>query len=143
MNRKGVNYVYLLEEDKNIIVEFLKNKLDPEFIYLFGSFARGEAREDSDIDLAIYTNKKIDAYDLFIMANQLSFKVKRDVQIVNLKDIDTVFAAQIVGNKEELYSEDEILKANYDIRTFKDYAKLNEERKIILDAIERDGRIYD
>ena len=77
------------------------------------------------------------------MANQLSFKVKRDVQIVNLKDVDTVFAAQIVGNKEELYSEDEILKANYDIRTFKDYAKLNEERKIILDAIERDGRIYD
>lgn len=32
--------------------------------------------------------------------------------------------------------------ANYNIRAFKDYAKLNEERKIILDAIERDGRIY-
>lgn len=134
--------MHLLDEDKRIIIEFLKDKLDPEFIYLFGSFARGEGREDSDIDLAIYTNKKIDAYDLFINSNQLSFKVKRDVQIVNLKDIDTVFAAQIVGNKEELYSKDEILKANYDIRAFKDYAKLNEERKIILDAIERDGRIY-
>lgn len=31
---------------------------------------------------------------------------------------------------------------NYDIRAFKDYAKLNEERKIVLDAIERDGKIY-
>lgn len=35
-----------------------------------------------------------------------------------------------------------LLKEMYLIRTFKDYAKLNEERKVILDAIERDGRIY-
>lgn len=134
--------MYLLDKDRKIIVEYLRSKLNPKFIYLFGSFARGEGREDSDIDLAIYSNEEVNAYDLFIISNQLSFKVKRDVQIVNLKDIDTVFAAQIVGNKEELYCEDEILSANYDIRTFKDYAKLNEERKIILDAIERNGRIY-
>lgn len=134
--------VYLLDSDKNIIVKFLKSKLKPKFIYLFGSFAKGEGRDDSDIDLAVYTDKKINAYDLFVIANQLSFEVKRDVQIVDLKDTDTVFAAQIVSNREELYSEDEVLKANYNIRIFKDYAKLNEERKIILDAIKRDGRIY-
>jgi hypothetical protein len=33
--------------------------------------------------------------------------VKRDVQIVDLKEISTVFAAQIVGTKEVLYCEDE------------------------------------
>ena len=134
--------MYLVEKDKNIIVEYLKDKLKPRFIYLFGSFAKGEGRQDSDIDLAIYMDKEISAYDLFIISNKLSFEVKRDVQIVDLRDIDTVFAAQIVGNRKELYCEDEALKANYNIRAFKDYAKLNEERKVILDAIERDGRIY-
>lgn len=134
--------MYLGNKDKNIIVEYLIKKIEPKFIYLFGSFAKGEGRQDSDIDIAIYTDKKIGAYDLFIIANKLSFEVKRDVQIVNLKDIDTVFAAQIVGNREELYCTDEILKANYNIRVFKEYAKLNEERKIILDAIKRDGRVY-
>lgn len=134
--------MYLAEKDKNAIVEYLRDKLNPKFIYLFGSFAKGEGREDSDIDLAIYTEEKISSYELFLMANKLSFEVKRDVQIVDLRDIDTVFAAQIVGNREELYCEDEIIKANYNIRAFKDYAKLNEERKVILDAIERDGRIY-
>ena len=134
--------MYLVEKDKNIIVEYLKDKLKPRFIYLFGSFAKGEGRQDSDIDLAIYMDKEISAYDLFIISNKRSFEVKRDVQIVDLRDIDTVFAAQIVGNREELYCEDEALKANYNIRAFKDYAKLNEERKVILDAIERDGRIY-
>lgn len=137
-----MNLVYLIDKEKNRIVDYLKKRLDPKFIYLFGSFARGEGREDSDIDLAVYTDKKISAYDFFTTANKLSFDLKRDVQIINLKDIDTVFAAQIVGNRENLYCEDEILMVNYNIRIFKDYAKLNEERKIVLEAIERDGRIY-
>lgn len=134
--------MYLSDKDKKIIVEFLINELKPKFIYLFGSFAKGEGRKDSDIDLAIYTDEEITPYDIFIIANKISFKVNRDVQIINLKDIDTVFASQIVGNREELYCKDEILRANYNIRVFKEYAKLNEERKVVLDAIERDGRIY-
>lgn len=132
----------LTSKNKNIIVEYLIDKLRPKFIYLFGSFAKGEGREDSDIDIAIYTDEEINGYDLFIISNKLSFEVKRNVEIVDLKQIDTVFASQIVGNREELYCEDEIVKGNYNIRVFKNYAKLNEERKVILDAIERDGRIY-
>lgn len=134
--------MYLSEENKKKIVNFLRKEFKPKFIYLFGSFAKGEGREDSDIDLAIYTEEIIKPYDLFIAASDLSFEVKRDVQIVHLKDISTVFAAQIVGTREVLYCNDEILMANYNIRTFKDYAKLNEERKIVLDAIERDGKVY-
>ncbi len=66
------------------------------YIIQFGSFARGEGREDSDVDLAIYPEEDISPYDLFIVSNKLSFKIKKDVQIY------TVFAAQIVGNREEL-----------------------------------------
>lgn len=134
--------MHLSTECKKKIVDFLKKELNPKFIYLFGSFAKGEGREDSDIDLAIYTDKTVGAYELLLIANNLSFELKRDVQIVDLRDISTVFSAQIVGTKEVLYSEDELLMANYDIRIFKDYAKLNEERKIVLQAIERDGKVY-
>lgn len=137
-----MNIMHLSDKDKKIIVEYLIDKLKPKFIYLFGSFAKGEGRQDSDIDLGIYTDEEVRPYDLFVIANKLSFEVKRDVQIVNLKDIDTVFAAQIVGSREELYCNNETLKANYNIRTLKDYAKLNEEREIILNAIRKDGSIY-
>ncbi len=134
--------MYLLEEEKQIIIEYLRNKIKLKFIYLFGSFAKGEGRIDSDIDLAIYPVENINSYDLFTISNDLSFKVNRDVQIVDLKDIDTVFAAQIVGNREELYCQDELLMLNYNIKILREYAKLNEERQIILDTIERDGSIY-
>ena len=134
--------MYLSKEEKQLIIEYLRKKIEVKFIYLFGSFAKGEGRIDSDVDLAIYPSENINSYDLFIISNALASKIKRDTQIVNLKDIDTVFAAQIVGNREELYCQDELSMFNYNIKILREYAKLNEERQVILDAIEREGSIY-
>jgi len=92
--------------------------------------------------LCLRTIVPINSYDLFICANHLSFEVKRDVQIVDLKEISTVFAAQIVGTKEVLYCEDEIEMANYDMMAFKEYAILNEEREMILEKIKEYGKLY-
>ncbi|HCQ88668.1 MAG TPA: nucleotidyltransferase domain-containing protein [Clostridium sp.] len=134
--------MFLKNEDVDKIAEFLVEKLQPNLIYLFGSFAKGEGREDSDIDLAIHVDGKIDEYELFTLANELSFIVKRDVQLINLKNISTVFSAQIVGTREIIYSIEENKRIEYEIRAFKDYAKLNEERQVVLDAIKKDGKIY-
>ncbi|GAA0372005.1 type II toxin-antitoxin system antitoxin [Alkalibacterium iburiense] len=132
----------LSKATKYKIVQFLIDEFNPTFIYLFGSFAKGEGRNDSDIDLAIYTENIIDPYTLLMSASSLAFEVKREVQIVHLKDISTVFTAQVVGTKEVLYCNDEYKMANFDILAFKKYTRLNEERQIILDAIDEDGNIY-
>ena len=43
------------------LIEELKSQYsDFRYIYLFGSYARGEAAEDSDIDLAIVFDREID-----------------------------------------------------------------------------------
>ena len=76
------------------------------------------------------------------MANELAMLLKRDVEIVDLRDVSTVFGAQIVSTGKVLYCLDEMFRANYEIRVFKDYAKLNEERSVILKAIREDGSIY-
>lgn len=133
--------MFLSKEIKEKTIEFIKNKFEVQFIYLFGSFAKGEGREDSDIDLAIYGDSMFDTYELFIIANELSFIINRDVQLIDLRDVSTVFSAQIVGNKEVLFCRDENLCFEYDIKAFKNYIKLNEERQVVIEAIRRDGRI--
>lgn len=133
--------MFLEDEIKDKIVKFINDEFKVNFIYLFGSFARGEGREDSDIDLAIHGESYFNQYELFTKANELSFIVKRDVQLIDLRDVSTVFAAQIVGNNEVLFSNDENTRIAYNIRAFKDYVKLNEERQVILDAIKRDNDV--
>jgi predicted nucleotidyltransferase len=47
-----------INEIKEIVSEVAK-KYDVERVYLFGSYARGEQCENSDIDLHVYTEKSM------------------------------------------------------------------------------------
>lgn len=129
-------------KDKTTIVDFLVQELNPKIIYLYGSFARKEERADSDIDLAFYGGLSKSPYELLMLANQLASHLRRDVDLVNLQATSTVFQAQVVSTGEILFLQDEVLRANYEIRVYKEYAMLNRERKPILDRIREEGSIY-
>jgi uncharacterized protein len=134
--------MFLESCDIDKTIKYLTEKLQPNFIYLFGSFAKGEGREDSDIDLAIHSDNEVSEYELFLFSGDLGFILNRDVQLINLKNISTVFSAEIVGTREVIYSMDENKRIEYEIRALKDYVKLNEERQVILASIKKDGKIY-
>ncbi len=127
---------------KRTIVDFLVRELDPKIIYLYGSFARKEGRTDSDIDLAFYGNHSKSAYELLVLANELASSLKRDIDLVDLQPASSVFRAQVISTGEVLYCSDENLRANYEIRVYKEYAMLNRERKPVLDRIREEGTIY-
>lgn len=135
--------MFLTQESKTIIIDTLNQEVEPEFIYLFGSYATGEAKSESDIDIAIYLNKQITPYELFLISNKLSLRLKKDIDLINLNETSTVFAAQIVSKGHILYTKDDILRQTYSMKIFKEYAKLNEERKVVLDSIREDGSIYE
>lgn len=60
-NREYIlNYPFLLEE----IMDKLKKELNPQKIYLYGSRARGNFGEKSDIDIAVESGKSIENLDL-------------------------------------------------------------------------------
>lgn len=125
-----------------IIKNFLVRNIDPIFIYIFGSAVEGYFREDSDIDIAFLNNKKMNPYDIFMIKEELADLLKRDVDLVDLEESSTVFKAQIVGKGEVVFCMDENILSEFRIRSFKEYALLNEERKEILDRIKKEGKIY-
>ena len=51
---KNIDKIKLIIEKYIEVVK--KNKINVEKVYLFGSYARGTATEDSDIDIAIISN---------------------------------------------------------------------------------------
>lgn len=125
------------------IKNFLLKTLNPYVIYLFGSSVKGTFREDSDIDIAFLSKQNFSDYELFILSQELADIVKRDVDLINLKNASTVFKVQIIYNGEKIYCNEDTKVAYFEMYAFKDYALLNEERDVILKAIKKRGSIYE
>ena len=111
-------------------------------IYLFGSAAAGEMRADSDIDLAVLLDTPVPAAQLWSLAQKLAVSVGHDVDLIDLQSASTVMRAQVISKGKRLYCANELLCSNFEDRVYADYARLNEERRYILDDIRERGRIY-
>ncbi|WP_307198164.1 type VII toxin-antitoxin system MntA family adenylyltransferase antitoxin [Neobacillus niacini] len=129
---------------ERIIVDILSEKVSPFLIILFGSTAKGNIHKDSDIDIAFLSDdKELDKYELFMIAQEIASELNRDVDLIDLNQASTVFQAQVVHTGKVIHCTDEQKKALYELKTFKMYAKLNEERTPILKNVDESGSIYE
>jgi len=122
-----------------IIKKVLVDALAPYLIYIFGSTVKGRGREESDIDIAILRDKKIDEYELFILSQKLADILKSEVDLIDLSKASTVFRIQIIKTGKLIYNSDNLNKMYFQMRTMKDYVLLNEERQEIINKIKSSG----
>jgi len=125
-----------MDLDFDYIKSFLIDELKAELIYLFGSYASGKVRDDSDLDLAFLTQEKIDDYQRFLTAQNLASELNIEVDLIDLSKASTVFKSQIIQGKL-LYAKNRQQKQEFELLVLKKYARLNEERKEIIEKIER------
>ena len=126
----------------NRAIEILKEEFNPIVIYLFGSGAKNKLRDDSDIDIAFLTDDEVDSYECFMKSQELADIFCREVDLINLNTSSTVFKAQVVGTGKIIYCRDETKRMYFEMRAFKAYAMLNEEREVILKKIKERGTVY-
>ncbi|GGB69634.1 type VII toxin-antitoxin system MntA family adenylyltransferase antitoxin [Fictibacillus barbaricus] len=125
------------------IVTCLREKIDPYLMVLFGSAAKGTDRSDSDIDIAFLSDRDLDDYDRFMLSQDLASLIHKEVDLIDLNKASTVFAVQVIGSGRVLFSKDEKKRMEFEMKTLKMYAKLNEERDIVLKKVGESGSIYE
>ena len=131
--------------EKNLekqLIETIQNKINPAFIILFGSFAKGASRLDSDIDLAYFSKEQLSSYERFLLANELAEITGREVDLVDLKQIDTVFTMQIFSQGIPIYIQDENEFTRQKMRAYSMYATLNEQRAYVIKRIKERGSVF-
>lgn len=84
--------IYTVDEIQEIIIPIAK-KHNISRVYLFGSYARGEANEDSDIDLRIDADK---LKNLFALGGLYS-----DLEEALAKSLDLVTTQALRQNKDD------------------------------------------
>lgn len=126
---------------KQQIIDTINAQLNTAFIILFGSFAKGTSCEDSDIDLAYFSEQHLSSYKLFILAGELATLTGREVDLVDIKHIDTVFTMQIFEQGTPIYIQNENEFTRQKMRAYSMYATLNEQRAGVIEAIKERRRV--
>lgn len=111
-------------------------------VYHFGSLAKGTARPDSDIDLAVLARVPISNLRRFELAQELAVQLNRDVDLVDLRNASTVMRMQVLSTGTCLDVQDESARREFEMYAYSDYARLNEERHEILKRISASGLVY-
>src|SRR3989338_9540498 len=123
----------LKKDDIHKIIQFLQSKMKLRLLILYGSYASGHATEKSDIDLAFLADDEVDATVLFleISPELASLMQVESVDLVNLKEVETVFRFIIVSTGEVIFQDgdfEEYLDLAYTM-----CLQLQDDRKEILD----------
>ena len=76
-------------EDIIGIVKPISQKYHVKKIYLFGSYARGEASVDSDLDFLVYGGEEFKLTMIFALAEDLRKALKKKVDVFEIHEINT------------------------------------------------------
>jgi predicted nucleotidyltransferase len=100
------------------------------FAYLFGSMATGQARPDSDVDVAVYLSPEVSSDDYLRFSLSLADRLQaacpvgRFEAVVVLNEAPLPLAGRIRRDRQVIYSSDEPLRVSYEsviARRFTDF----------------------
>lgn len=131
----------------SISLSSIASKLDQELtnlwaVFLFGSYASNQAMPESDVDIAVLGKNPYTATELFDISSNIAITLERNVDLVDLRSVPTDLQAQIVtkGQRKVLAQFQNV--ESFENFVFSSYARLNEERRHILEDIRQRGSIH-
>jgi uncharacterized protein len=115
-------------------------------IYLFGSSGTAYEWPDSDIDIALLLRPTQAKLEKNLLLSQCRFDLedalKKDIDLLNLRQVATVFQMEIIDSGRLIYVSDQYAVDEFEMLVLSFYQKLNEERQAILESFLKTGRAY-
>lgn len=134
---------YLLRMGFDEVVVMLRGQIEGlQAVYLFGSEGRGAAGPDSDVDLAVLAPRPMGPVTRWELQEEVAAKLGKDVDLVDLRSASAVMRVQVIGDGKLVSDDAPQARALFEALALSDYARLQEERRGILEDIKRRGHVH-
>lgn len=98
------NTIYSIEEIQSCISPIAK-RYGVQHVYLFGSYARGCATENSDVDLRIDKGALRGLFALSGLRLDICDALSKDVDLLTINSLDDSFRSRIQGDEVLIYEQ--------------------------------------
>jgi uncharacterized protein len=116
-------------------------------IYLFGTYGTADEWPSSDVDIALLLPAEQTPRRSHLMLTPCHYSLQdalgKSVDLLNAREMSTVFQKEIIESGRLLYCANDDAVAEFEMLTLSHYQKLNDERKAILESFAQTGRAYD
>ncbi len=135
-----------MKDYDSIVRIILEHYPAAQAIYVFGTYGTADEWPDSDVDIAVLLPPERGRRQPHLMLTPCHYALAealgKSVDLLNAREVSTVFQKEIVQSGRQLYSHDDNAVAEFEMLTLSHYQKLNEERKAILDSFGETGKAY-
>jgi predicted nucleotidyltransferase len=126
-----------------VVLRLLRDRIgDPIALYRFGSSVAGALRADSDIDYAVLATRPLEAVERFELQEDMARALRRSVDLVDLRRASAVLRMQVIASGIAVVVGDATERERFEILTYASYARLNEERRAILEQIAEERTVH-
>ncbi len=136
-----------MQMNEQIVQTILTHTPQVQAVYLFGSYGTEDERPSSDVDIALLLPPEASKAAGSLLLGELHLALAellgKEVDLVNLRQVSTVFQKEIVMTGQQIFCADAYAADEFEMLTLSYYQKLNEERREILAAFKESGRAYD
>lgn len=100
------------------LIPILKDNHKIIFAYIFGSYAKGKAKERSDLDIAVWVKEPVDKLELI---TALGEAVRKEVDVVILNTAPPLLRHQVMRYGKLLFCKDTRELVRFKVWTMKEY----------------------
>ena len=117
---------------EKIIRDYFSKVKNISIVYLFGSVAGANERTDSDIDIAVLSDRgKLSFEEKIKMITDLIQRTNREIDLIDLNDVSCILQMQVLKKGKLLICRDEKKRIQFQTRVVQSYLDLKKIRKPI------------
>ncbi len=111
-----------IEKTLNNHIDKLVSDYNIKLIYIFGSYAKGTNRENSDLDIAVYLEEEPSGFiKLDILYDLVGLFNRDDIDLVILNNVDEILKFQVIKYGKIIYMESLYSKVIFESRVMSEY----------------------
>ena len=117
-------------------LQYLKEKYDIKLVYIFGSYAKGTNKKNSDLDIAVFLGGDYAPFKKLELIGDLIEIFKRDdVDLVVLNEANPVLRHQVIKYGKIIFEESEEVRVNFEVQTLREYMDMEYFRRVQMEFV--------
>jgi uncharacterized protein len=129
-------------DDATVVKVLRSARPDLVAVYRFGSTVDGTAVAESDVDYALLAGAPLGGIERFELATRIAAETGTEVDLVDLRRAPTVLQMQVLARGQLVAELDSRERQRFETYICSSYARLNEERRGILERIHAEESVY-